>query len=334
LAAEQGASEFLDQSFREAESACGMAEYQGLHWRAWHRHMALLMIATLFLAKERIAHRDRAELLSRRDLAEIMRPRLPATILTAEDLAASTVDRHRRRRQAWVSAYGTRKPPRSPDRVAGRSQEVALATKRQSLWACIPNVTTGALSVHKNTKSLRRMFGNEHSIVVAEAFLVRHFSRHHPSVTECSQGATAADRIHGIRPHARNMYVQLIVRSIVGRVDKERHLALRLNPRRRYLPGEFPNAVRTRLVFDAGHLRSGYRQTVNEAVGRRRRSASAHLVVSYGHKVCVFIPNLSRSAAARLLGAALILPGRLAQAGRRASGPHPRISNAVRDHRQ
>ena len=105
LAEMQGARHFVEQSFREAKGACGMAEYQVRRWQAWHHHMALVMIATMFLAKERIAHRDTAELLSCRDLVEIMRHRLPTKIVTDEDLAASIIDRHQRRRQAMESAY-------------------------------------------------------------------------------------------------------------------------------------------------------------------------------------------------------------------------------------
>jgi hypothetical protein len=67
--------------------------------------MALVMIATMFLAKERIAHRETAELLSCRDLVEIMRHRLPIKIVTDHDLTEAIIDRHRRRRQAMESAY-------------------------------------------------------------------------------------------------------------------------------------------------------------------------------------------------------------------------------------
>ena len=105
LAQMQGARHFVEQSFREAKSACGMAEYQVRRWQAWHHHMALVMIATMFLAKERMALRDTADLLSCRDLVEIMRHRLPAKITTDEDLAISITERHQRRRQAMESAF-------------------------------------------------------------------------------------------------------------------------------------------------------------------------------------------------------------------------------------
>jgi hypothetical protein len=70
--------------------------------------MALVMIATMFLAKERLADRDTADLLSCRDLVEIMRHKLPLKIATDEDLAASITDRHTRRRRAMDSAYRRR----------------------------------------------------------------------------------------------------------------------------------------------------------------------------------------------------------------------------------
>lgn len=60
-------------------------------WQAWRHHMALVMIATMFLAKERLAHRDTADLLSCRDLVEIMRHKLPSKIVSDEDFAASII---------------------------------------------------------------------------------------------------------------------------------------------------------------------------------------------------------------------------------------------------
>ena len=105
LAEMQAARHFVERSFEDAKSACGMADYQVRRWQAWHHHMALVMIATMFLAKERIAHRDTADLLSCRDLVEIMRHKLPLKIATDEDLVASIADRHTRRRRAMDSAY-------------------------------------------------------------------------------------------------------------------------------------------------------------------------------------------------------------------------------------
>ena len=67
--------------------------------------MALVMVALMFLAKERLAHRDTADLLSCNDLVEIMRQKLPTKIETDGDLVALIEDRHRRRRTAMAHAY-------------------------------------------------------------------------------------------------------------------------------------------------------------------------------------------------------------------------------------
>ena len=73
--------------------------------RCWHHHMALVMVALMFLAKERLAHRDTGNLLSCNDLVEIMRHKLPTKIETDSDLVAMIEDRHQRRRVAMDHAY-------------------------------------------------------------------------------------------------------------------------------------------------------------------------------------------------------------------------------------
>jgi len=105
LADMQLARHFVERAFEDAKGACGMADYQVRGWQAWHHHMALVMIALMFLAKERLANRETAELLSCNDLVEIMRHKLPTKIHTDADLVASIEDRHRRRQLAKDFAY-------------------------------------------------------------------------------------------------------------------------------------------------------------------------------------------------------------------------------------
>lgn len=105
LAEMQAARHFVERAFEDAKGACGMADYQVRGWQAWHHHMALVMVALMFLAKERMAHRDTADLLSCNDLVEIMRHKLPSKIQTDDDLVASIEDRHRRRQHAKDFAY-------------------------------------------------------------------------------------------------------------------------------------------------------------------------------------------------------------------------------------
>ena len=105
LADMQVARHFVERAFEDAKGACGMADYQVRGWQAWHHHMALVMVALMFLAKERLVHRDTADLLSCNDLVEIMRHKLPTKIETDADLVASIEDRHRRRQLAKDFAY-------------------------------------------------------------------------------------------------------------------------------------------------------------------------------------------------------------------------------------
>ena len=105
LADMQLARHFVERAFEDAKGACGMADYQVRGFNAWHHHMALVMIALMFLAKERITHRETADLLSCNDLVEIMRHKLPSKIQTNADLVASIEDRHRRRQNAKNFAY-------------------------------------------------------------------------------------------------------------------------------------------------------------------------------------------------------------------------------------
>lgn len=44
----------VERNFRDAKSEVGMADYQTRGWLAWHHHMALVMLAMLFLMQERL----------------------------------------------------------------------------------------------------------------------------------------------------------------------------------------------------------------------------------------------------------------------------------------
>jgi SRSO17 transposase len=103
LARVQAQRFFIEHSFREAKSECGLADYQVRRWDAWHHHMALVMLATLFLAKQKIQGRTQWPMLSFNDLVTALAHLLPRRQLTAEDLAEIITKRHRMREQAKES---------------------------------------------------------------------------------------------------------------------------------------------------------------------------------------------------------------------------------------
>ncbi|WP_143057334.1 hypothetical protein [Nitrosomonas sp. Nm51] len=95
---------FIEHSFHEAKSECGMADYQVRRWDAWHHHMALVMLATLFSVKQKMLGRKRWPMLSFSDLVTVLVHMLPQRQLTTEDLADIIHKRHRRRLSAKKSS--------------------------------------------------------------------------------------------------------------------------------------------------------------------------------------------------------------------------------------
>jgi hypothetical protein len=94
---------FIEHSFREAKSECGLADYQVRRWDAWRHHMALVMLGTLFLAKQKLLARKSWPMLSFNDLVTALAQLLPRRQLTAEELAFLIQKRHRMRQHAKQS---------------------------------------------------------------------------------------------------------------------------------------------------------------------------------------------------------------------------------------
>ena len=65
-----------------------MADYQVRRWDAWHRHMALVMVAMLFLLKERLALQAEAPMLSLADLVMAINQLLPRPEPTPNRIAS------------------------------------------------------------------------------------------------------------------------------------------------------------------------------------------------------------------------------------------------------
>ena len=103
LARVQAQRFFIEHSFREAKSECGLADYQVRRWDAWHHHMALVMLGTLFLVKQKKAGRQQWPMLSFNDLVTALELLLPRRQLSAEELANIISKRHYLRQKAKES---------------------------------------------------------------------------------------------------------------------------------------------------------------------------------------------------------------------------------------
>lgn len=94
---------WVERAFEDAKSECGMADYQVRKWSAWYHHMALVMMAMLFMLSERIRHEDTYPLLSCSDIEELLSRFLPRRDVTREEVIRQLGDRHRKRLAAMKS---------------------------------------------------------------------------------------------------------------------------------------------------------------------------------------------------------------------------------------
>ena len=94
---------WVERAFEDAKSECGMADYQVRKWSAWHHHMALVMMAMLFMLNERILHKDTYPMLSCADIEDLLSHFLPRRDVTEEEVIRQLEHRHRKRLSAIQS---------------------------------------------------------------------------------------------------------------------------------------------------------------------------------------------------------------------------------------
>lgn len=109
LAKMQAQRYWIERSFQDAKSHLGMAQYQARGWPAWHRHMALVMMAQLFMLEEREALQESYPLLSCYDIQIILARTLPSQQNDEDEMIRQMDIRHRKRQAAIDSAARVQK---------------------------------------------------------------------------------------------------------------------------------------------------------------------------------------------------------------------------------
>lgn len=94
----------IERTFQDAKTSVGMADDQARGWIAWHHHRALVMLALLFLLKERRLHACTLDLLSCEDSVALLDVYLPRIDRTKQAVINSMNQRHAKRRAAIQSA--------------------------------------------------------------------------------------------------------------------------------------------------------------------------------------------------------------------------------------
>jgi SRSO17 transposase len=105
LAYMQGQRFFVERSFQDAKETVGMDQYQVRGWLAWHHHMAMVMMASLFLLETRAEQKEELPLLSCPDIAALLAIFLPRRNITCEEVLRQMNVRHRQRQASIDSAY-------------------------------------------------------------------------------------------------------------------------------------------------------------------------------------------------------------------------------------
>jgi SRSO17 transposase len=105
LAQMQGQRYWVERVFEDAKGECGLGDYQALGWTAWHHHVTMVMLAMLFIAEQRAAHQPGLELLTPRDIVEMLKETLPCKPDGKQALVDRINHRHRRRSSAIESRF-------------------------------------------------------------------------------------------------------------------------------------------------------------------------------------------------------------------------------------
>lgn len=78
---------WIERNFQDAKSEAGLADYQVRGWLGWHHHVAMVMLAMLFILREKVLHAPscRELSLSAGDVVFLLTQLLPRRIETPDD---------------------------------------------------------------------------------------------------------------------------------------------------------------------------------------------------------------------------------------------------------
>ena len=99
----QGQRYWVERALQDAKSHSGLGDYQVRGWLGWHHHMAIVLMAMLFMLEERVRHGATAPMLSTADIEKVLKHYLPRRDATEQELFRLLQDSHERRKRATAS---------------------------------------------------------------------------------------------------------------------------------------------------------------------------------------------------------------------------------------
>ena len=97
LAYMQAQRYWVERSFEDAKQDFGMADYQVRTWPGWHHHMALVMMAMVFLLMEKIENQKETPLLTGRDINDLLTFYFYKGLPTEDEIIRRIMARHKKR---------------------------------------------------------------------------------------------------------------------------------------------------------------------------------------------------------------------------------------------
>jgi SRSO17 transposase len=93
----QGQRYWVERAIEDGKSHAGLADYQVRSWTGWHHHMAMVMLALLFMLETKIKHEDSHQLLSCYDIQVLLSHFLPRRDITKQEVIRQMHIRHKQR---------------------------------------------------------------------------------------------------------------------------------------------------------------------------------------------------------------------------------------------
>jgi SRSO17 transposase len=99
----QGQRYWVERALQDAKSHSGLGDYQVRGWLGWHHHMAIVLMAMLFMFEERVRHGATAPMLSTADIEKVLKHYLHRRDATEKELFRLLQESHDRRERATAS---------------------------------------------------------------------------------------------------------------------------------------------------------------------------------------------------------------------------------------
>ena len=99
----QGQRYWVERALQDAKSHSGLGDYQVRGWLGWHHHMAIVLMAMLFMLEERVRLGVSAPMLSTADIEKVLKHYLPRRDASEKELFRLLQESHVRRERATAS---------------------------------------------------------------------------------------------------------------------------------------------------------------------------------------------------------------------------------------